>query len=290
MSRIIYFIALMAALVSLISCGTSGVDPIADATDEDAIYNIIRFDNPHAFNIDRLGTPVPDTSMILAGSPYQPLYFWRTVSWDSLFIDINPPDTIIEDSSRIVVTRSVDVKQMFRGKLEIIALDTAGGDHRVHLSKNYASEGIIRATFKKYGFDYNTRRGWLLTDIGNTIYGAQLGQVRIWPADHPGEVITVGTRVYPLNQFPTFTTGDSLIVSVTVPDSGDAVSIKYPSAAGFSWQRLVRNESGNFEGGFRFAQIFGEKHILVDIVYSQAMQQDTIGYNLSGIGVLYNIR
>jgi hypothetical protein len=290
MKKLISYCLLSASIVFLANCGNTGVDPVVDATDEDAIYNIIRYDNPRTFNIDFLNMPVPDTSDLLAGTPYQPLHFWRTVTWDSLFIGIGRPDTTLEDSSRIIVVRTVDVKQMFRGNLEIIALDTAGGSQIVRLSKHYSAEGNIPATFKKYGFDYNTRRGWLLTSIGNTIYGNQLGQVRIWPADHPDSVISVGTREYSLSQFPVFTTGESLIVSVTVPDSNDKVSIKYPSQGGFTWQNLVYNESGNFEGGFSFVQIAGDKHVLVDIIGSQVLQQDTVAYHPSAIGILYNVR
>lgn len=289
--RTVLFYILLFGLAITISCGNAGVDPVEDRTDEDAIYNIIRFDNPQAFSIDMLDLPVPDTATGNGIEPYLPVDFWRTVSWDSLFIDIGDQDTVIEDSSRIVPVREVLVEQHYRGKLEIIALDTTdGGSRRVRLSKDYAGKGVIPATFKKYGFDYNSRRGWRLTSIGNTSYGNLDGQIQIRMLSDPGNVITVGRFQYPLDEFPSFADGESLSVSVILSNPDSRVSLKCPTQSGFGWMELNRAESGVFEGGFRFHDIFGVKHLLVDVVQDRILAQDTTAYFPSSVGVLYNIR
>jgi hypothetical protein len=291
MNKSISLILGFVILILASGCGKTGVDPIEDATDIDAIINIVRYDNAALFNADKLDMPIPDTSELLAGQPYQLVNYWRTVNWDSLFILIGRQDTILEDSTRIIPFRNIEVQQFFAGSLEIIALDTADGNsRRVHLSKSYSSKGTIEGVVKLYGFPYNTRRGWMLTEIGNSIYGPQIGQVKIWTASHPEDTISVGLRRYPFSEFPVFADGESLTISVIPTEAVGAASIKCPTADGFLWRSLNNIGSGTFEGGFRFYNNIYDKHIIVDMIRSRVFEQDTTKYFTSAIGVLYNVR
>ena len=84
----IKLIKLLFVLVAiLLACGRSGVEPPTDATNEDAIYNIIRYDSPSAFNLDLFDLTIPDTSQGML-SAFQPIYWWHTIGHDSLDIDI----------------------------------------------------------------------------------------------------------------------------------------------------------------------------------------------------------
>jgi hypothetical protein len=275
-------------------CGKTGVDPVEDATDIDAIINIIRYDKAALFSIDLLDTPVPDTSGLLSGQPYQLVDYWRTVNWDSLFIIIGRQDTIIEDSSRIVPYREIEVRRFFKGNFEIIALDTADGNsQRIRLSKSYSTEGTVGGVVKLYGFPYNTRRGWILTEIGNAFYGDHDFYLKLWSSSHPADTIIPGLNTYPFSVFPEFTDGESLTVSVVnrIPlDSLGAVLLKCPTADGFLWRPLAKTESGTFVGGFRIYDNIYDKHIIVDMVHSRVFEQDSTRYITSAIGVSYNVR
>lgn len=272
-------------------CGKTGVDPIEDATDIDAIINIIRYDHAALFTADKLEMPAPDTSALIGALPYELLSYWRTVTSDSLFIRLGDQDTVLEDSVRLVPFRLVSIEQFFTGNMEIIALDTSdGGSRRVRLSKPYSSKATVSGMVKKYGFDYNSRRGWILTEISNAIYGSVIGQIRIWTASDPSDTMLIGLRTYPFSEFPVFAEGESLTISVTPTESVGAIALKCPTADGFLWRPLAKTELGTFEGGFRLYNNIYDKHIIVDMVRSRVFEQDTTRYFTSAIGVSYNVR
>ncbi|HBZ01836.1 MAG TPA: hypothetical protein DEO84_11005, partial [candidate division Zixibacteria bacterium] len=287
-------IAVVIALLFLVlsgGCGKTGVDPVEDATDIDAIINIIRYDKAALFTADKLEMPAPDTSALIGALPYELVSYWRTVNSDSFFIKLGDQDTVLEDSVRLVPFRLVSIEQFFTGNMEIIALDTTDGDsRRVRLSKPYTTKATVSGMVKKYGFDYNSRRGWALTEIGNAFYGSVLGQVRLWTSSHPEDTVLVGLRTYPFSEFPVFADGESLTVSVTPTELMGAAAIKCPTADGFLWRPLTKTESGAFVGGFRLYNNIYDKHIIVDMVRSRVFEQDTTRYFTSAIGVSYNVR
>ena len=290
-----YFALIWVVILILSSgCGKKGVDPVEDATDVDAVANIVLFDYGHLFLPDSLATPIPDTLPLELASPYKLEKFWRTVELDSLILMIGEQDTIIEDSVRIVPIRGVTVARHMRGKLEIMATDTSDGESRtVRMSKPYFTSGSVNGTVKKYGFDYNTRRGWLLTDIGNARYSYGDRVVHICSSSHPEDTITPGLGTYPFSLFPVFSNGESLTVLVEnlLPsDTIGAVSIKCPTSDGLVWRQLQKNESGTFIGGFRFYDFIYDKHIYIDLIRSRTFERDTSSYHSSAIGVSYNVR
>jgi hypothetical protein len=288
-----YYYCLIGIIILILSsgCGKTGVDPVEDATDIDAIINIIHYDRADLFTADKLDLPIPDTNALLGAAPYQLLTYWRTVEHDSLFINIGDQDTVLEDSVRLVPFRLVQTEQYFSGRIEIIALDTTdGGSRRVRLSKAYSASAIIPGMVKKYGFDYNSRRGWILTQIGNAIYGTQVGQVKILTASHPADTITVGLRAYPFSEFPEFADGESLTVLLNPTESLGAAAIKCHTSDGFLWRPMQKTDSGTFVGGFRLYNNIYDKHIIVDMIKSQVVEQDSSRYFMSAIGVSYNVR
>ena len=61
------------------------------------------------------------------------------------------------------------VAQLVPGKeLQLVG----GGAERIRMSKPFAMLGRINAIFEKVGFDYNSRRGWILTRLSDAIFDA----------------------------------------------------------------------------------------------------------------------
>jgi hypothetical protein len=278
----------------LIACGKTGVDPQTDPTNEDAIYNIIRYDSPSAFNLDLFDLSVPDTNTALTAS-IVPLHWWRNIYHDSLDIDIriHYPDNT--DTLGAVPVAQVTILKYFWGRLEIIALDTAGGgSQRVRLSKPFDMKGIIIASFEKYGFDYNSRRGWRLTGLSDAVFEPiNSGQVLPLPR------VTLQTtdtfiRLNPLalkllHNLPSFTPGESLTVNINMADTTNTMRLRFPAGSGYATREIPSSGDGNFIGGFTFprSEVYG--HFLIDAITFSALS-DTLGYHPNAIGVIYKAR
>ncbi len=281
-------------LAIIIACGRSGVEPPADATNEDAIYNIIRFDSPSAFSLDLFDLSVPDTSLGLL-TEYQPVYWWHTVGHDSLDIDIRIFEPQPGDTSGAVPYANVRVAKYFWGTLEVIALDTAGGSpQRVRFSKSFGMLGVINSVFEKVGFDYNTRRGWRFMQISDAVF-TSLSQtvppppptVEIQTAD---SLIRVNPAIKLLRYIPQFTPGESVTVSIYPIDTSSVVSIRYPSGAGYATQLPRREAGGVFRAGFSFPRHEEFGHFLVDIINPAVLSDSTTRYFPNSLGVLYRAR
>ncbi len=291
----IKLIKLLPVLVAImLGCGRSGVEPPADATDEDAIYNIIRYDSPSAFSLDLLDLSVPDTNQGLL-TAFEPIHWWHTIGHDSLDIDIRIFEPQPGDTSGAVPYANVRVVKYFWGTLEVIALDTTGGSpQRVRFSKSFGMLGVINSVFEKVGFDYNTRRGWRFMQISDAVF-TSLSQtvppppptVEIQTAD---SLIRVNPGIKLLRYIPQFTPGESVNVSIYPIDTSSVVSVRYPSGTGYMTQVPPRGPGGVFRTGFTFPRYEEFGHFLVDIINPAAITDSTARYNPSAIGVLYRAR
>jgi len=283
-------------LVIMAGCGKTGVDPSEDATDEDAIFNIIRYDEPTAFDLDLIDFSIPDTSMVL-GYPYRPVHFWRTIETDSLntALDVRLPGP--GDTIGTVAQATAVVRRIIRGKLEIIAVDTVGGsDLTVRLSKNYRMVGNIDAFFEKVGFDYNTRRGWVLRRISDAIFKPVVGDqsvilptILISRASEPDSTITIYPGIKTISLIPQFAMGESLLVTVLTQDTAGFVTMRFPSGNGYVYRRVEPTNPGIFISGFTLPNYLEFNHIAVDVVASN-MVADTSTYKANMVGAIYRAR
>jgi len=296
MKKIRHFALLILPLI--FSCDESKVLSPGEPTNEDAIYNIIRYDRPREFNLDHFDLSVPDTSVLL-GAPFRSLHFWRHFERDSLFIgiDVNYPQP--GDTVGSVPWANVFVQKFFYGTLEVIAEDTSdGGSLPVRMSKRFTMKGEIVSEFQKVGFDYNPRRGWILTEISDAIFSnvpnsttgiSSISSIEIWPESDPGGVIHVNTNIKRLENVPEFNMGDSVTVIVYTTRSDDIVSIRYPYESEFLTRYIPPVDSSRFVAGFRFPYFIEFNHFTIDLVNFGAVS-DTLKYTPQAIGVLYRVR
>lgn len=288
------FALFISALAVLQSCGDVGVTRSGEPTNEDAIYNIIRFDRPSEFNIDLLDASVPDTLMALAG-PIIPTAYWYSFTRDSLFIAIDIRYPQPGDPAGIVPVADVRVSKHFFGTFEIIGVDTTGGGSQpVRMSKEFTILGIIDAFFEKLGFDYHSRRGWLLTRISDAVFvgnvpGPQgtLGAITINSPSYPNHVVDTGIK--DLADVMILTPGESLSVSIEAANVGDFVTLRYRSGQTLISVPVTADDNGDFITGFRVPQTLGYDHFLIDAIHYGTVT-DTLSFRSKAVGVLYRIR
>lgn len=289
MNKQFYFALLF---VTLFACGKAGVDPQTDPTNWDAIGNIIRYDIPSAFSLDQFDLSVPDTSLMLPLS-FQPLHWWRTIERDSLDIAVELSEPGPTDSLGSVPHGLATITKYFWGTLEVIGRDTSGEVwQRVRLSKPFVMKGTITALFEKVGFDYNSRRGWRLTQLSDAVYIPQV-QGQALPAPQI-EIRSSDSfyRINPARKFlqyiPQFAPGESVTVTVSMTDTTNIIKMRYPYGSGFATTELPR--TGNiYTGGFIFPRNEDYGHFLIDAMTGSAVN-DTIRYRPNAIGVTYRVR
>lgn len=278
-------------LIFMLSCGDTGVSPPFEPTNEDAIYNIIRFDRPSEFNIDLLDFSIPETTLVQMG-PIVPTHYWLELDNDSLFIAINIRYPQSGDPVGTNAEAAVRLTKHFFGTFEVIGIDTSGGDQTpVRMSKEFAILGVMEAAFEKFGFDHNPRRGWLLTEISDAVFvgnvpGPQgaIGPITISSASNPDYI--VDTDIRPLADILRFEPGESLTVSITAAEAGDFIRLRYRSGADLRSIPITPNDEGEYIAGFRLPLSERYDHFLIEAISNDSVT-DTISFKQKAIGVLY---
>jgi hypothetical protein len=289
---LIALVPLLAGIAS--SCGDTGVTKSEEPTNEDAIYNIIRYDAPSLFNMDLLDFSVPDTLLASAGTVV-PTAYWYELDSDSLFIGIDIQYPQPGDPIGTIPVADVSVSKHFFGTFEVIGIDTAGGGSEpVRMSKEFAILGLIDAYFEKFGFDYDSRRGWILTQISDVVHvgnvpGPQgsMGDITIDSPTYPDHV--VDTSIKELPDVLIFSPGESLSVSIDATNPGDYITLRYPSDGALISLPVPADENGDHITGFRLPVTTGFGHFLLESIYEGTIT-DTLSFRSRAVGVLYRIR
>jgi hypothetical protein len=278
-------------ILTVLACGRAGVDTPQEATDADAIMNIITYDRPSMFNFDLLDFSIPDTSVRLDG-PYVPVHFWRTREKDSLATDIqiNLPEP--GDTLGSVPWALVSLTKFFYGTLHIIATDTSdGGSQPVRLAKSFTIKGSMSAVFEKVGFDYNTRKGWILSQISDIRYegqGLQLQSVTYQSTSRPDTTFGAPRGLTPLGSIPEFSSAESLTVRLVTSIPDPYAFVRIPTIDGFLTLTAIAEGPNVWISGFRVPAQMGFYRFAIDVLYGRSVN-DTSRYQSTGLGVIFRI-
>lgn len=278
-------------ILMILSCGDTGVSTREEPTNEDAIYNVIRYDRLAEFNIDLYDLAIPDTIFAQAG-PIVPDHYWYDLEQDSLFIAIDIRYIQPGDPAGTNPTALVRVLKYFWGSLEIIGIDTSGGGNvPVRFSKEFRIIAEIRAEFEKYGFDYNHRRGWILTELSDAVFNGNyinaLSAITI--QTESGSEYIVNTNKKLLGDIIRFIPGDSITLNITTSNPNDYVNVSYKSADGYKTIKLAPDTTGNYSTGFRIKDSLGYDHFLVDIIPDEVLS-DLSDFQSAAFGIVYRVR
>ena len=136
-----------------------------EATDEEAIFNVVMTDNGRISEIEILPTSMPDTLEFIANpDPVQPLY-WHVV--DSTIDDFRVlfSDQPVQSPIGLVNQANVNMTKTRRGVFYILRYDDSA-DSLERFSKEFELTGTRSAICQQWG-QTSHRRGWLLTAIGH---------------------------------------------------------------------------------------------------------------------------
>ena len=274
--------------LAVLACNGSDVTRPQDVNDYDAIYHIITIDKPNEFNIDLLDFSVPDT--LLETIDYvDPEVFWLDLSHDSLDLPITIEYPQSGDSAGTLPTATANLIKLFYGTLEIIGTDTTGGGNiPVRYSRDFAIRGEIDAQFARYGGDYNTRRGWLLTDLSDVVYSASypqgISQIVLNSSSYSDYVLVPGIKA--LADIPEISPGESLSVTVYGSNSSDIYRLRYPSDSGFHTVTIGLDEHNNHTASFIVPGTSRYNHFLVEVFNIGSFQSQGV-FRYEGVGAIF---
>ncbi|UCC78441.1 MAG: hypothetical protein JSW64_09130 [Candidatus Zixiibacteriota bacterium] len=283
--------AIMGSLIVLafIACNGSDVTRPPDVNDHDAIYHIIIYDRASEFNLNLLDFSIPDTLSPLPAQ-LQVEHYWFNLTYDSLdlIIDIEYPD--FHDTLGTLPEADVEEIKLFYGTLEVIGIDTAGGGQTpIRFSTEFAIRAEISARFKKFGSDYNYRRGWLLTQISDIAFSATypggITQVRISSASYADLIVMPGLKT--LDNIPAFAPGESLTVTISGSNLDDVFRVRFPGDNGYQTV-TVTPVNDSVVTGFRMPGTGQVNHILVEAIGETSFRE--IGpFRYEAVGVLFRV-
>lgn len=228
MTRIIITIPI---ICSLLACtGDKPLSPI-EATDEEAIYNLLFNDYWRLTTLDIIDFSVPDTAAFIADPDSSRNLYWHTIdsTRENLVIDIlpNPVPSPVGD----VYQGNVLYENTFYGSFHIIRYNTAS-DSIERKTKPFALKGSRQVTCQQWGFPSQIRRGWLIWSIADARF-VTLGQAYHFldsltyrTATQAETTLTYETLLF--DQLRRFAIGEQLTVSVETVESVDRLFFVIP--------------------------------------------------------------
>jgi len=169
MRKIIWIFLALAGL--LLSCDedSNPIDSV-EATDEEAIFNVIMLDHPRLSVLDILSTDIPDT-LTFTETPdaANPLY-WHVVDTTYESITITISNTQVDSPVGLVYQSYAHYTETYEGTFEILAYNSSA-DSLERYSKEFSLAGSRNVYCQKWGTS-SQRRGWVLTSISGASFTA----------------------------------------------------------------------------------------------------------------------
>lgn len=157
-------ISLIAVALLLACVGDKPLSP-NEATDEEAIFNVLMIDNGRISELAILPASIPDTLAFIANpDSEQPLY-WHVV--DSTLDDFRVlfSDQPVQSPVGLVNQANVNMTKTWQGTFNILRYNDEA-DSLERYSKEFTLTGTRSAVCQQWG-QTSQRRGWLLTAIGH---------------------------------------------------------------------------------------------------------------------------
>jgi len=274
----------------ILACNGSDVTRPEDVNDYDAIYHIVSIDRASEFNMDLLDFSIPDTlSSMLAQMQLE--HYWFSLTSDSLDLPIDIEYPNAQDSLGALPEADVRKIKFFYGTLEIIGIDTAGGGQEpVRLSTEFTVRGEISAEFRKYGSDYNYRRGWLMTAISDVVYTAAyphgITRITINSDSYPELIVSTGPKS--LDDILAFNTGELVTITVNGSNPDDIFRLRYPRGTGFQTVITEPDSGGNLIAEFQMPETEQANHFLIEVIGETSFQEDG-PFRYEAVGVLFKV-
>ncbi len=274
-------------LAVIFACtGDKPLSPI-EATDEEAIYNLLFNDYWRLTTLDIIDQTVPDTAAFLVVPDSETELYWHVIDStnENLVIDILPqpvPSPVGE-----VYQGNVFYENTFFGSFRGMRYN-ASADSIERSNKPFTIRGGRQVICQQWGFPNRVRRGWLITSIGDVRF-LSLGQ-----SYHFLDSLTYRTPLqaettfvignYSLDQLRRFAPGEQVTVSMVLADSADFMQFMIPSAD-FSYRlaELTADSNGVLTATFDMPSraLHGQLRFLLINAHDWTAPYKAVGYSFN---------
>jgi len=281
----------MMAVALLMGC--VGDKPLSqyEATDEEAIFNVVMIDNGRISELEILPSSMPDTLEFIANpDPDQPLY-WHVVDSTIDEFRVLFSDQPVQSPVGLVNQANVNMIKTRRGVFNILRYNDSA-DSLERYSKEFELTGTKSSICQQWG-QTSQRRGWLLTAIGHARFvtpgndQAFLDNLSYDSDSNNDTIFQTGTRN--IEDILRFDAEEEVTLSFRVDDETDLVFIYVP-VNNFSYSLAVPVPDGS--GGYQvpfiipsLSRIYGQFRFLV--INAGNISSD---YAASGYSFNYRVR
>lgn len=141
-----------------------------EATDEEAIFNVVMIDNLRLSDMEAFPGTVPDTAAFIANPTAEETLYWHDVDSLRESFQVTISDTPVESPVGLVLEATAVYTKTWFGKFKTWHYNGLA-DSLERYSKNFQLAGSRSAKCQKWG-STSQRRGWLLTHIGDAHFSA----------------------------------------------------------------------------------------------------------------------
>mgnify|MGYP000145780503 CR=1 FL=1 len=220
-------------LALLFACtGDKPLSPI-EATDEEAIYNLLFNDYWRLTTLDIIDQTVPDTAAFIADPDSGLGLYWHKIdsTREYLTIDISPQP--VPSPVGDVYQGNVLYENTFYGSFFGMRYN-ASADTIERMSKAFAVNGRRSVICQQWGFPSQVRRGWLITSIGDVRFlspGQSYHFLDSLAYRTPSQAETTFVfGNYSLDKLRRFSPGEQVTVNMVLVDSTDLLMFMIPYA------------------------------------------------------------
>lgn len=219
-------------IAALFNC--VGDKPVSsfEATDEEAIFNVMLIDNNRISSLEILPTDEPDTlGFMESPDTLHPLYWHNVVETEEDF-EVIILDHLVETDIGMVYQANVTYMQTWTGTFETLKYNIAA-DSLERYSKEFTLEGTREAVCQQWGLSNNQRRGWILISIGDAQFissGADYHFLsELYFDSHPDYDSVFSFNIQPPGDFIEFNPGEELTIRFDFNDDSDLLLMFLPA-------------------------------------------------------------
>jgi len=281
---------MMAVALSMACIGDKPLSQY-EATDEEAIFNVVMIDNGRLSELAILPASIPDTLSFIANpDPDQPLY-WHVI--DSTIDDFRVifSDQPVQSPIGLVNQANVNMTRTWQGVFNILRYNN-GADSLERYAKEFELAATRSAICQQWG-QTSQRRGWLLTAIGHARYVTpghdQAFLIDLTYDSASNDAFVFQTGIQSLEDITRFDAEEEVTLNFRVNSESDLVYIYVP-VNNFSYTLAVPVPDGS--GGYQvslvipsISRIYGQlRFLVINAGYV------SIDYAASGYSFNYRVR
>jgi hypothetical protein len=285
--RHLIFLLLALSLLTL-ACNTKNpVSPI-EATNEEAIYNVLFNDYPRLTSLELLTSAIPDTQAFLATPDSSRTLYWHEIetTHDTLVISIS--DEPVASPVGLVYQAGINYSIRYNGQFHSMRYNSIA-DSIERFSKPFILNGSRIATCQQWGLPDHVRRGWLLTSISDARFYSgdyhYLNGLQYSTTNHPADTGFIYGSSDPY-LIRSANAGDEMDVHFGLIDSTDLLLMYIPQSD-YGYQLAVPQPDSASDYGVAFDlpshKIFSQIRFLV-------INAGAIGGTYKASGYSYNYR